>query len=73
MKYRVKGNLKHNGENYIPNVVIDLSEETAKPLLKDGVIEPIEEVKPVEVKKVKIKEEVTAKEGIKKPKGRKIK
>jgi hypothetical protein len=56
MKYRVLGNLKHNGTNYVENVEIELSEETAKQLIKDGTIEPIEEEK-VEVKKEFVKEE----------------
>lgn len=36
--YKVKTNLKHNGEDYMPDSEIELDADIAQPLVRDGVI-----------------------------------
>lgn len=38
MKYKVKSNIKHDGQEFKPGMEIELSATVAKPLLKDGII-----------------------------------
>ena len=57
MEFKVLGNLKHDGIDYKLGDRIVLNEESAKPLLEDGIlglIEPIEEEKIEEKEEVKV-------------------
>ncbi len=58
MKYKVLGNLKHNLKDYTNGDIIELENNIAEELLKDGLIEKVEEIvleESVKVKEVEIK------------------
>ncbi len=58
MKYKVLGNLKHNLKNYTNGDIIELENNIAEELLRDGLIEKIEEVvleENIKVNEVEIK------------------
>jgi len=63
MKYKVLGNLKYNQVDYVKGDIVEMEEENAKSLLADGILE--------EAKEIKVEDEVSITDEIKKEEGSK--